>query len=68
LAFASGIIEDREALARIKMNIAFSSATPKLEAYYESNHGEDSMTACESWVDWYGAAACDPETLASLVN
>lgn len=69
LATASGILEDTEALARIKMNLALSSATPKLEAfynYYESNQGEQST--CESWVDWYGTAVCDPETLARLVD
>jgi UDP-glucose:glycoprotein glucosyltransferase len=71
LAFASGIIEDAEALARIKMNLVLSSATPKLEAfynYYESTHGEGLIGACESWVDWYGAVACDKDNLVRLVN
>ena len=71
LALSSGIIEDTEALARIKMSLALSAATPKLEAfynYYESIHGEGHGANCESWVDWYGEVACDKEVLARLVD
>lgn len=70
-ASSSGVVEDAEALARITMNLALSSATPKLEAfynYYESNYGEPSTVPCESWVDWYGAVICDSEALARLIE
>ena len=71
LALTSGVIEDTEALARIRMNLALAFATPKLEAFYnyfESSHREDTVPACESWVDWYGTVACDTETLDALVT
>lgn len=71
LALTSGVIEDTDALARIRMNLALASVTPKLEAFYnyfESRSTEDTIPACESWVDWYGTVACDTETLTALVG
>ena len=71
LAVEGGIIQDPEALARIQMNLVLSSATPKLEAfynYYEANYENQPTPDCESWVDWYGKLVCDVATLAQVVG
>ncbi|KAF8994665.1 UDP-glucose:glycoprotein glucosyltransferase-domain-containing protein, partial [Cyathus striatus] len=58
----------------VKTALALHLATPKIEAFYqhyaEMHGGEEEKKGeeCGSWVEWYGTAVCDVETLAQLID
>ena len=67
-----GLLPKTGSLAFADINLALHVATPKIEAfyqYYADHHGEKELgEGCESWVDWYGQAVCDMETLEKLAD
>ena len=71
IALDNGILEERDTLSAVEMNLALHAATPKLEAFYnhyEDHHNNSRGTQCGSWVDWYGEVVCDAERLAQLAE
>ncbi len=71
IATAKGFISGTDVLSAVEMNLALHSATPKIEAFYHHylNHASRANSLdCGSWVDWYGTAICDVETLTQLVG
>lgn len=70
-ALSEGYLSDPGELASLEMSLALHSSLPKIEAayqYYADVH--NSRVECDggSWVDWYGEAVCDAETLRKLVE
>ena len=67
-----GLLPKAGSLAFADINLALHAATPKIEAfyqYYTDHHGNKELgEGCESWVDWYGQAVCDLETLEKLAD
>jgi UDP-glucose:glycoprotein glucosyltransferase len=67
-----GLLPKPGSLAFADINLALHGATPKIEAFYQyylDNHGDKELgEGCESWVDWYGQAVCDVETLEKLAD
>lgn len=71
IALDNGILEERDLLSVVEMNLALHAATPKLEAFYnhyEDHHNNSRGTQCGSWVDWYGEVVCDANRLAELAG
>ncbi|KAJ7485860.1 glycosyltransferase family 24 protein [Mycena latifolia] len=70
MAAAGGFLSAPGALAAVEMSLALHAATPKIEAFYHHAHTQAQMAdpGCGSWVDWYGEAVCDVQTLAQLAG
>jgi UDP-glucose:glycoprotein glucosyltransferase len=54
----------------VDMQLGLHAATPKIQAFYHhyAEIDDSRKPKCGSWVDWYGRAICDVETLVQLTN
>jgi UDP-glucose:glycoprotein glucosyltransferase len=69
-ATENGHLYDPDVTAAVEMTLALHAATPKVEAFYQlyiDIFGEQERP-CTSWVDWYGEAVCDVDTLKQLIE
>ncbi|KAI0063832.1 hypothetical protein BV25DRAFT_1801498 [Artomyces pyxidatus] len=74
-AVSAGFLSKPGAVETVQMHLGLHSATPKLEAFYQSfRYNSNSKAAsrdqesCGSWVEWYGEVVCDVERLAQLAG
>ncbi|KAJ6626996.1 glycosyltransferase family 24 protein [Mycena sp. CBHHK59/15] len=68
VAATHGFLSDPGSMATLEMNLALHTATPKIEAFYHHYATHIEGVDCGSWVDWYGVAVCDVETLSHLAG